>query len=136
MYILIVGCGRLGSLLANQLSAAGHELVIIDRRSGSFERLSGEFTGYQLQGDGSEHSVLRQAEIHRADVVFAITSEDNVNLMVAQIASRIYNVPHVVARIFDPAREAIFRELGVQTISPTKLTADAFMHTLNGRADS
>jgi trk system potassium uptake protein len=136
MYIVIVGCGRLGSLLANQLSADGHELVIIDRRSSSFERLAGEFTGYQLQGDGSEQSVLRQAEIHRADVVFAITSEDNVNLMVAQTASRIYNVPHVVARIFDPAREAIFRDLGVQTISPTKLTADAFMHTLQRRADS
>lgn len=126
-YILVVGCGRLGSLLANQLSSAGHELVVIDRNESAFDALSVNFSGYKIVGDASEQAILRQANIQDADYVFAATSEDNVNLMVAQIANRIFDVQHVVARIDDVARESIFGEFGIRTISPTRLTAQAFL---------
>lgn len=126
-YVVVVGCGRLGGLLANRLSGDGHDLVIIDKRERAFDKLSTEFTGYKIMGDATEKAVLKQAEIGRADWVFAVTTQDNVNLMVAQIAKKIYDVPLVVARIYDTAREKVYREFEIETISPTKLTADAFM---------
>ena len=126
-YIVIVGCGRLGSLLANHLSGKGNNVVVIDRNHKAFERLSTDFSGYRIVGDATEQSVLREANISEADFCFSATQNDNINLMVAQIARTIFEVPHVLARISDPAREAIYREFGIQTISPTQLTADAFL---------
>jgi trk system potassium uptake protein TrkA len=126
-YIVVVGCGRLGSMLANRLSAAGHELVVIDKSEPQFDKLSTEYSGFRVVGDASELSVLRKAHTERADYLFATTTEDNVNLMVAQVAHNVFEVPHVIARVFDPAREAIYGELGVETISPTLLAADAFL---------
>lgn len=130
-YIIIVGCGRLGGALANALSAAGHELVVIDRRPLAFDKLSSEFSGFKIIGDAAEADVLREAKIERADYVFATTTEDNTNLMVAQVARYIFNVNRVVARVFDPAREALYKEFDIETISPTKLTADAFMQAMD-----
>lgn len=129
-YIVIIGCGRLGSLLANELSRHGHDVIIVDRSPDAFERLSVEFSGYTIVGDASEQAVLKEADIQRAEFLFAVTSEDNINLMVAQIAKRIFNVAHVIARIDDPSREAVYREFGIDTISPTQLTADAFLQAL------
>ncbi|GAB4307899.1 MAG: hypothetical protein Kow00117_01170 [Phototrophicales bacterium] len=126
-YIIIVGCGRLGSLLANNLSSAGHQLVVIDRNEAKFDKLSTEFSGFKIVGDAIEMSVLRRAHVEKADYLFAITTEDNLNLMVAQIAKIAFNVPHVIARVYDPAREAIYGEFGIETISPTKLAAQAFL---------
>jgi len=126
-YIVIVGCGRLGGMLANRLSAIGNQLVVIDRREAAFDKLSTEFSGFRITGDASELDVLRQAHTDQADYLFAITTQDNVNLMVAQIARKIFDVPKVIARVYDPARETIYREFGIETISPTKLSAEAFM---------
>lgn len=131
LYILVVGCGRLGSLLANRLSKDGHEVVAIDRHESAFNKLSVDYSGYKIVGDASEQAVLRQANIENADVVFAASSEDNVNLMVAQIAKRIFEVKHVIARVDDSARENIFETFGIKTISPTGLTADAFLNTMH-----
>lgn len=129
-YIIIVGCGRLGSILANLLSADGHQLVVIDSRPKAFEALSVEFSGFTIVGEAIEQETLKQAHIEKADYLFATTTEDNVNLMVAQIASKIFNVPHVVARIYDPARERVYRGFGMETISPTNLAAQAFLEIL------
>lgn len=126
-YIIIVGCGRLGGILANQLSSEGHQIVVVDQKERAFEKLSGDFSGYKVLGDATEQSVLKQVGIERADFLFATTTEDNVNLMVAQVAKKIYGVPRVIARIFDPAREKIFHDMGMDTISPTYLTALEFM---------
>lgn len=126
-YIVIVGCGRLGGMLANQLSAEGHSLVVIDRKESSFDKLSADFSGFRILGDAAELDVLRQARIQKADFLFATTTTDNVNLMVAQIAGKIFNVPNVVARVFCPTRDAIYSDFGIKTISPTRLTAAAFM---------
>lgn len=130
LYILVVGCGRLGSLLANQLSKDGHEVVAIDRSESAFQKLSVEFSGYKVVGDAIEQAILRQANIDRADAVFATTWDDNINLMVAQIAKRIFKVKHVIARVDDSARESIFESFGIATISPTRLTAKAFLSTV------
>lgn len=126
-YVVIVGCGRLGAMLANRLSATGNQIVVVDVREGAFDKLSTEFSGYKVVGNAIEMRVLRDAQIDEADYVFAVTRIDNVNLMVAQIARRVFKVPRVVARVFDPARESIYREFGIETISPVKLTAEVFL---------
>ncbi len=130
LHIVIVGCGRLGGLLANQLSEAGNAVVIVDRSSARFDKLSINFTGFKVVGDAVELHVLQEANVDQADCLFATTSHDNTNLMVAQVARTLFNVPRVVARVFDPRREAIYRQFGIQTISPTKLSADAFIKVL------
>jgi trk system potassium uptake protein TrkA len=126
-HIIIVGCGRLGGSLANQLSAAGHSIVVIDRKPASFDKLSVDFSGYKTLGDAVELHILQQARVGDADCLFATTTADNTNLMVAQVAKTIFNVPQVIARVFDPAREALYREFGIETISPVKLSAQAFI---------
>lgn len=130
-YIIIVGCGRLGGSLANQLSRAGHQIVVIDRREGAFDKLSADFSGFRIMGDASEIDVLRQAHIEQATYLFAATTQDNLNLMVAQIAKTLFHVPYVVARVFDPLREQIYSEFGIETVSPVKLSAQAFLNALN-----
>lgn len=127
-YIVIIGCGRLGSLLANRLSGLTHQVVVIDSEPAKFDALSsGEFTGFRIIGDAVELETLREANIEKADCLLAVTNDDNVNLMVAQIAKNLFQVEKVVARVYDPAREAIYRKFGIEIVSPTLLSADAFM---------
>ncbi|NJL92356.1 MAG: TrkA family potassium uptake protein [Anaerolineae bacterium] len=130
-YIIVVGCGRLGSILASRLSGIGHRVVVIDRREAAFDKLTNEFSGFQIVGDASEMAVLRAAKIAQADYLFATTTEDNLNLMVAQIAGSIFNVPHVIARVYDPTRESIYRRLNVEMISPTQLSVAAFLYAVD-----
>lgn len=128
--IIVVGCGRLGSLLASRLSSLGSSVVVIDRQETAFENLSPEFGGFRVTGDAAELAVLRQARMDKAGCVLAITSHDNVNLMVAQVARTVFGVPKVMARVNDPSREAVYREFGIETICPTNLSADAFLSAL------
>jgi trk system potassium uptake protein TrkA len=123
-YIIIVGCGRLGAYLANRFSHAGHSVVVIDGNAESFEKLSLHFSGFKIEGDATELQVLKQAKIDRADLLLATTERDNINLMVAQVAQKIFKVPHVMARVYIPDRENIYRELGIETICPTTIIGD------------
>jgi trk system potassium uptake protein TrkA len=125
--ILIVGCGRLGGALATRLSLAGHQVVVVDRKEASFEKLGVAFSGFKLIGDAVELHVLKDAGIERSDILFATTTADNTNLMIAQVARQVFQVQRVVARVFDPAREAIYRDFGIETISPTQLVTEAFL---------
>jgi trk system potassium uptake protein TrkA len=134
-YILIVGCGLLGSMLANRLSASGCNVVVVDRDEAAFQNLNIEFSGFQVTGDAAELAVLRRAKIQEADCVLATTRHDNVNLMVAQVARAIFGVPKVLARVFDPSREEVYRQFGVETISPTMLTAEAFESALKAQPE-
>lgn len=129
-YIVVVGCGRLGSILACRLSSQGNSIVVIDPYESSFDNLTSEFSGFQIVGDASELSVLRSAKIDKADCLLAVTDKDNINLMVAQIAKNVFQIPIVLARVFDPARDKIYRDFGIATISPTQLSADAFVANL------
>lgn len=127
LYIVIVGCGRLGSILANGLSRAGHSVVVIDQNGATFEDLSADFSGFRVEGDATRVEVLKEAKLNRADVFIATTHEDNVNLMAAQVARKIFNVPHVLARVFDPRREEVYARLGIETICPTSVGAELFI---------
>jgi trk system potassium uptake protein TrkA len=129
-YVVIVGCGRLGALLANRLSSLGSSVVVIDRDERAFNNLSTEFSGFQVTGDAAELAILRRAKIEKADCLLAITRHDNVNLMVAQVARIVFQVPKVMARVFDPSREAVYREFGIETICPTSLSAEVFLQAL------
>jgi trk system potassium uptake protein TrkA len=129
-YIVIVGCGRLGSMLANQLSRRGRNVVVVDRDASAFDNLSTEFSGFRITGDAAELAILREAKIDEADCLLAVTRHDNVNLMVAQVGKVLFSIPKVVARVFDPSRVALYREFGIETICPTQISADMFLETL------
>lgn len=133
-YIIVVGCGRLGSILASQLSGQGHSVVVIDNHEERFRALSAEFSGFKIAGDATELANLEQAKVSKADCLFAVTDHDNTNLMVAQSAKLVFKVPIVMARVFDPAREKIYQDTGIQTISPTRLSTDAFIDLLNSKS--
>lgn len=123
MYVIIVGCGRVGSQLARLLSGEGHNVVVIDRNVGSFERLGGTFNGLTLVGNGFDLNLLKQAGIEKADAFCAVTNGDNTNLISAQVAKKIFNVPKVIARVYDPQRAHIYAHLGLDVISGTILFA-------------
>lgn len=129
-YIVIVGCGRLGAHLANHLSRDGHSVVAIDTDERAFGNLSPEYSGFKVEGDATELAVLQQAKADKADLVIATTRDDNVNLMVAQVAKAQFGVSRVLARVFEPRREAIYRRLGVETICPTSVAAELFLKSV------
>lgn len=132
-YIIIVGCGRLGATLANRLSKVGNSVVVIDRDPQAFAKLSADFSGYRIHMNLNtvEIAALREAQIDRANCLLAVTNHDNVNLMVAQIARTIFHVPLVLARVNEPTHEAIYEELGVEVISPTQLSTEAFLQAID-----
>lgn len=129
-YVVIVGCGRLGSHLANQLSRDGHSVVVIDKVETTLADLSSDFSGFRIVGDATHLSILREAKVKDADVLIATTHFDNVNLMVAQVARHLFDVPRVLARVFDPKREEIYTSLGIETICPTSVAADLFLRVV------
>ena len=124
MYIILVGCGRVGAQLATMLSQEGHAVVVVDDDPDSFKRLSENFSGSTIQGNGIDEDVLRGAGIERADAVVTATNGDNTNIMVAQIAQDIYEVGRVVARCYDPVRSKAYEMLGLKTICPTTVGAE------------
>jgi K+ transport systems, NAD-binding component len=134
-YVVIVGCGRVGSLLANRLSGAGNSLVVIDIDESTFDDLSAEFSGFKLAGDATQIALLREAKLQKADTLIATTHDDNVNLMVAQVAKNIFKTPLVMARVYDPKREQVYQRLDIRTICPTSVAASMFMEALAGEVD-
>ena len=123
MKVVIVGCGRVGSMLATQLDAAGHDVTIIDERVGAFNRLGEGYGGNMVVGTGIDESVLRRAGIEAADCFAAVTNGDNRNIMAAQVAKAVFNVPRVITRIYDPIREQTYREFGLETICSTTIVS-------------
>ena len=123
MYIIIVGCGRVGSELAKLLSNEGNNVVVIDRNHASFERLGGTFNGLTMAGNGFDLALLKQAGIEKADAFCGVTNGDNTNLISAQVAKKIFKVPKVIARVYDPQRAHIYSALGLDIISGTILFA-------------
>jgi trk system potassium uptake protein TrkA len=130
LFTLIVGCGRLGSFLANRLSSRGHSVVLIDIKESAFDSLSPEFSGFRVVGDATELTVLKEAKIEEADVFIATTNDDNINLMVSQIAKKIFHVPKVMARVFDPKRESIYKDFDIEAISPTSIAVELFLESI------
>lgn len=121
MYVIIVGCGRVGAELAKLLSGEGHDVVIIDKSQDSFKRLGDTFNGLTMVGNGFDLALLKQVGIEKANAFCAVTNGDNTNLISAQVAKKIFNVPKVFARVYDPQRAHIYAALGLDIISGTML---------------
>lgn len=124
MHIIIVGCGRVGSQMAVMLSQEGHNVVIVDKNPKSFSRLGSAFNGITITGIGFDPDILKRAGVERADALAAVTNGDNSNIMTSQVARRIFKVPKVITRIYDPERAIIYRRFGLETVCTTKISAD------------
>ena len=132
MNVIIMGCGRVGAHLAGMLDSEGHRVTILDIDSYSFRRLPPGFSGQALVGNGTDEDTLIKAGIQNADVFVAVTQGDNRNVLAAQIAKHIFNVPRVLCRIYDPIRQEMYQELGILTTSPTKTGAQALREVIGG----
>lgn len=130
MYVVIVGCGRVGARLAASLSAAGHNVVVVDSSAANLQALPPDFSGFTVKGDAGDSDVMRQTKVEQADALVAVTRDDNLNLLVSQAAKALYSTPVVLARCYDPEREDVYRALSVETVSPTSLTVAAFLDRL------
>jgi trk system potassium uptake protein len=123
MNIMIVGCGRVGSQLAVLLSREGHNVTIIDKNVDSFKRLGGTFNGVTAVGNAFDEKLLRELKIDKQDAFVSVTSGDNTNLMASQIARKMFKVPRVIARVYDPERADIYKKFDLDIISGTILVA-------------
>ena len=133
MNIVILGCGRVGALLATQLDNAGHAVTIVDSSSESFQRLDPEYKGDKVTGNGVDEEVLRRAHIQNADAFIAVTNGDNRNIMASQMAKQLFKVNKVLCRIYDPLRESTYRELGLETFCPTLVGANLLFNQVSGK---
>ncbi len=123
MYIVIIGCGRVGAELARLLSSEEHNVVVIDKKEEAFSRLGDSFNGITMKGSGVATKTLQDAGIEKTDVFCALTNSDNINIMASQVAKGIFKVPRVIARIYDPRRATIYKTLGLDILSETVLFA-------------
>lgn len=121
MHIIVVGCGRVGSELAMQLSEQSHSVVVIDKNRDALRRLT-HYHGRTIVGSGFDRDVLLQADAANADALAAVTSGDNTNILCARIARDHYEIKNIVARIYDPARADIYMKLGIPTVATSHWT--------------
>ncbi len=132
MNIIVIGCGKVGSMLASSLCRDGHDVVVVDKYEDNFSLLDNDFDGFTVVGVPIDHDVLRKAGIEGCDAICAVMQEDNINIMVCQIAKKIFNVPVVLARTFDPRKQDVFRHFGLHTVCPTKLTVETVKAYIKG----
>ena len=131
-YTVIAGCGRLGAGLADALSDAGESVLVVDRRKDAFRKLTPSFGGLTLLGDATDLDVMEEAQMKKATVLVCVTDDDNTNILVAQLARKLYGVERVIARLYDPDRECVYHELGIDTICPAVLSAQRIASLLSG----
>jgi trk system potassium uptake protein TrkA len=125
-----MGCGRVGSTLALSLERQGHDVAVIDTNSAAFRRLGGTFEGKRVTGLGFDRNTLVEAGIENAYAFAAVSSGDNSNILAARVARETYGVEHVVARIYDPGRAAIYQRLGIPTVGTVRWTSDQMIRRL------
>ncbi len=124
MNIIVVGCGSVGSRLAKLFSDNGHNVVVIDKDQHAFANLGRDFNGSEIIGIGYDEQVLAEANIEECDVVAAVTNFDNANLMVAEVASKLFGVKHAIARLHNSERETAYAQLGIDYVCGTSLVAE------------
>ncbi len=130
MYVIIMGCGRLGAQLAQMLETDGHEVAVLDVDKYAFDHLPTEFHGQRILGDGTDQETLRRANAERADAFVAATRGDNRNALAAQVAKHVFQIERVGSVIFDPIREEVYHGLGLRTINPTKIEAQLLRESI------
>jgi trk system potassium uptake protein TrkA len=135
MKVVIMGCGRVGARIATILDRNGHDVSVIDTDSRAFRRLPADFKGDTIIGTGIDEDVLKLAGIERATAFVAVTNGDNRNIMAAQVARLMFNVPEIVCRIYDPVREDTYRRLGLTTVCPTTTISAQILDHVIGADD-
>lgn len=118
MYIIIIGCGRLGSNLAKELSDDGNDICIIDRSGDKLNALGSGFNGQRIKGIEFDSDSLLEAGVNQTDALLAVTSDDNINITVSLIAEKIFHVRKIIAKVNDPEKSYIYNQLGITTINP------------------
>jgi trk system potassium uptake protein TrkA len=130
MRLIVMGCGRVGSALAAQFELEGHDVCVVDRDPATRELLPATFRGQFEVGNGYHRAVLERAGVRHSDAFVAVTAGDNTNIVGARTAREVYRVPHVVARIYDPRRAEIYRELGIVTVASVAWTVNRIRQLL------
>ena len=130
MKVIVMGCGRIGSLVSKLLAEQKHDVTIIDHDANADGRLGPNFKGRIIKGLGFDRDVLRDAGIEKAEAFVAASTSDNANIVAARIARNIFHVPRVVARLYDPRRAEIYRRLGLTTVSSTNWGAERIYQEL------
>lgn len=130
MHIVIMGCGRVGSMLARGLDKRGHQVSIIDVDPAAFDRLGDGFRGHTVKGVGYDREVLEDAGIRKTDGFAAVSSGDNSNILAARVVREVYHVNNVVARIYDQGRAAVFERLGIPTVATVKWSVEQVLRRL------
>ena len=130
---IIVGCSSLGATITNKFSTEGKNLMVIDKNPKNFERLSDRFSGFTITGDVSDQEVLEEAGIASCSEIVIVTNDDNLNLFVAHIARKIYNVPNIYIRLTEPDNEILIKGMDIKAIYPLELSYDKFNVLRGGR---
>lgn len=130
MHVVIVGCGRVGSTLARELTGQGNTVTIVDRKPEAFSRLGESYTGNKIVGIGFDRDVLIEAGIEKAGALAAVTNGDNSNILIARVAREEFAIERVVARIYDPKRAEIYERLGIATVATVKWTSERILRRI------
>ena len=130
MHVVIMGCGRVGSTLAQNLESRGHTVAVIDQNPDAFRRLGPDFAGLTVTGIGFDRDVLVEAGVERAGAFAAVSSGDNSNIISARLARETFGVRRVVARIYDQKRAEVYERLGIPTVATVRWTADQMLRKL------
>ncbi len=130
MHIMIIGCGRVGSALAEAAAANGDDVVVMDKNPDAFRDLGAGFNGVTFRGTGLDQEQLRLAGIERCDAFMAATDSDGVNMMAAEMALRIYRVPRVIVRLYEPRHEPSMKVLGLEYVNDASLCVQAMLGAL------
>lgn len=132
MNVLVLGCGRLGARLTRDALHEGHNVSIIDKDPASFSRLPTDIQAVIVLGTGIDEDIQRSAGVESADTFIAVTDNDNTNIMAAQIAQRVFDIEHVILRVYDPVRAETYRRLGLTVICPTVMVAELVEQEIPG----
>jgi trk/ktr system potassium uptake protein len=130
LHVVIMGCGRVGSTLAQSLEKRGHTVAVVDQNADAFRRLGADFQGLTVTGIGYDREVLIAAGIERADAFAAVSNGDNSNIISARVARETFGVQRVVARIYDAKRAEVYERLGIPTVATVRWTADQVLRRL------
>lgn len=125
-----MGCGRVGSRLANGLESRGHSVSVIDMNVDAFRRLGPTFAGRTVKGVGFDRDVLIKAGIEEAGGFAAVSSGDNSNILAARVVREFFDIQNVVARIYDPGRAEVYERLGIPTVATVRWTAERMLRRL------
>jgi trk system potassium uptake protein TrkA len=130
MRAMIIGCGRVGSVMANRFDEAGHQVIVLDRHQQAFRRLSEKFSGERIVGNGLVDEFVRPTLLKETDFLFVMTDKDNINLMIAQRVKRHFQIGRVITVVHDSMLAGLYKELGVETVCPTDLVIKELLQAI------